>query len=78
MQSVLPSAFKRGMVLLLDGTPQVLEEFHLTGTAPTKHRQRGSKAICAVRLNRPGRTKLRAWALGFFCRIFFDARSFVL
>lgn len=38
MQTVLPSEFKRGMVLMLDGAPQVLEEFHLSGTAQTKHK----------------------------------------
>lgn len=41
MQTVLPSEFKRGMVLLLDGAPQVLEEFHMTGTAQTKHKLHG-------------------------------------
>lgn len=38
MQTVLPSEFKRGMVLMLDGTPQILEEFHITGTAQTRHK----------------------------------------
>jgi len=38
MQTVLPSEFKRGMVLLLDGAPQMLEEFHVSGTAQTKHK----------------------------------------
>ena len=38
MQTILPSEFKRGMVLLLDGAPQMLEEFHLSGTAQTKHK----------------------------------------
>ncbi len=38
MQTVLPSEFKRGMVLILDGSPQVLEEFHLSGTAQTRHK----------------------------------------
>jgi len=38
MQTVLPSEFKRGMVLLLDAAPQILEEFHLSGTAQTKHK----------------------------------------
>jgi elongation factor P len=36
MQTVLPSEFKRGMVLMLGGVPQVLEEFHISGTAQTK------------------------------------------
>jgi elongation factor P len=38
MQTVLPSEFKRGMVLLLDGGPQVLEGLHTSGTAQTKHK----------------------------------------
>lgn len=38
MQTVLPSEFKRGMVLVLDGTPHFVEDFHLTGTAQTKHK----------------------------------------
>jgi elongation factor P len=38
MQTVLPSEFKRGMVLLLDGAPQMLEEFYVSGTAQTKHK----------------------------------------
>jgi len=36
MQAVLPSEFKRGMVLMLGGVPQVVEEFHISGTAQTK------------------------------------------
>ena len=36
MQTVLPSDFKRGMVLLLGGVPEVLEEFHISGTAQTR------------------------------------------
>ena len=36
MQTVLPSAFKRGMILMLGGIPQVLEEFHISGAAQTK------------------------------------------
>jgi len=36
MQTVLPSEFKRGMVLMLAGVPQVVEEFHISGTAQTK------------------------------------------
>jgi len=39
MQTVLPSEFKRLMVLMLDGTPHVIEDFHITGTAQTRHRQ---------------------------------------
>jgi elongation factor P len=38
MQTVLTSEFKRGMVLLLDGEPQMLEEFHVSGTAQTRHK----------------------------------------
>lgn len=38
MQTVLPSEFKRGMVLLLDGAPQVIDDFHTSGTAQTKHK----------------------------------------
>src|SRR5260221_6850295 len=36
MQTVLPSEFKRGMVLMLAGVPQAVEEFHISGTAQTK------------------------------------------
>jgi elongation factor P len=38
MQTVLTSEFKRGLVLLLDGEPQMLEEFHVSGTAQTRHK----------------------------------------
>lgn len=38
MQTVLPSEFKRGMVLMLDGAPHIIEDFHITGTAQTKHK----------------------------------------
>jgi len=38
MQTVLPSEFKRGMVLLLEGAPQVIEDFHVSGTAQTRHK----------------------------------------
>jgi elongation factor P len=38
MQTVLPSELKRGMALLLDGTPQLVEDLHTTGTAQTKHK----------------------------------------
>src|SRR5262249_336884 len=37
MQTVLSSDFKRGMVLMLDGAPHVLEAFHLSGTAQSNH-----------------------------------------
>jgi elongation factor P len=38
MQTVLPSEFKRAMVLMLDNTPHVIEDFHASGTAQTKHK----------------------------------------
>ncbi|NGO39122.1 elongation factor P [Limisphaera ngatamarikiensis] len=38
MQTVLPSEFKKGMVLVLDGAPHVIEELQVTGTAQTKHK----------------------------------------
>lgn len=38
MQTILPSEFKRLMVLLLDGVPHVIEEFHTSGTAQTRHK----------------------------------------
>lgn len=36
MHTVLPSEFKRGMVIMVDGAPQIIEDFHVTGTAQTK------------------------------------------
>ncbi len=38
MQTVLPSEFKRGMVLLLDGSPHLIEDFRSTGTAKFKQK----------------------------------------
>lgn len=38
MRTILPSEFQPGLVLLLEGAPHTLEEFHTTGTAKTKHR----------------------------------------
>lgn len=38
MQTILPSEFKRGMVLMLDGAPQIIDDFHTSGTAQTKHK----------------------------------------
>jgi elongation factor P len=38
MQTVLPSELKHAMVVLVDGAPHVVEEFHLSGTAQTKHK----------------------------------------
>ncbi|MCX8071934.1 MAG: elongation factor P [Candidatus Binatia bacterium] len=38
MPTVSPAEFKRGMVLLLDGVPHVIEEMHSTGTAKFKQK----------------------------------------
>jgi elongation factor P len=38
MQTILPAEFKRMMVLMLDGVPHVIEEFHTSGTAQTRHK----------------------------------------
>jgi elongation factor P len=38
MQTVLPADFKRGMALLIEGVPQLIEDFHVSGTAQTKHK----------------------------------------
>jgi elongation factor P len=38
MQTILPGEFKRAMVLMLDNAPHVLEDFHGSGTAQTKHK----------------------------------------
>jgi elongation factor P len=38
MQTILPSEFKRQMVLMLDGGPHVIEDLHTSGTAQTKHK----------------------------------------
>ncbi len=38
MQTVLPSEFKRLMVLMLDGSPHVIEDMHTSGTAQTRHK----------------------------------------
>jgi elongation factor P len=38
MQTILPSEFKRMMVLVLDGVPHIVEDFHTSGTAQTRHR----------------------------------------
>jgi len=40
MQTVLSSELKRGMVLLVEGGPHAVEEFHVSGTAQTKHKLR--------------------------------------
>jgi elongation factor P len=38
METILPSEFKRQMVLLLDGAPHVVEDMHTSGTAQTRHK----------------------------------------
>jgi elongation factor P len=38
MQTLLPSEFKRQMVLMLDGAPHVIEDLHTSGTAQTRHK----------------------------------------
>ena len=38
MQTVLPSEFKRSMVVLLDAAPYVIEDLHTSGTAQTRHK----------------------------------------
>jgi len=38
MQTILPSEFKRQMVLILDGAPNIIEDMHTSGTAQTRHR----------------------------------------
>ena len=38
METVLPSEFKRQMVLMLDGAPHVVEDMHTSGTAQTRHK----------------------------------------
>jgi elongation factor P len=38
MQTILPSEFKRQMVLMLDGAPHVVEDMHTSGTAQTRHK----------------------------------------
>src|ERR1022692_536259 len=38
MQTLLPSEFKRQMILMLDGAPHIIEDLHTSGTAQTRHR----------------------------------------
>jgi elongation factor P len=38
MQTILPSEFKRQMVLMLEGGPHVIEDLHISGTAQTRHK----------------------------------------
>jgi elongation factor P len=59
MQTALPSEFKRQMVLLLDGSPYVVEDLHVSGTAQTRHKLH---------------TKLRQLTTGrFIDRVFADS-----
>lgn len=41
MQTISPTELKRGMVLMIEGAPQILDDFHITGTAQTKHKIHG-------------------------------------
>jgi elongation factor P len=38
MQTILPSEFKRGTSILQDGVPHFIEDFHVSGTAQTRHK----------------------------------------
>jgi translation elongation factor P/translation initiation factor 5A len=38
MQKLLPSSFRNGLVLMLEGSPFIIEDLHHTGTAKTKHK----------------------------------------
>lgn len=38
MQTILPSEFKRLMVIMLEGAPHVIEDLHTSGTAQTRHK----------------------------------------
>jgi elongation factor P len=38
METVLPTEFKRMMVVILEGAPYIIEDFHQSGTAQTKHK----------------------------------------
>jgi elongation factor P len=38
VQTILPSEFKRQMVLMLEGSPHVVEDMHTSGTAQTRHK----------------------------------------
>jgi elongation factor P len=38
METILPSEFKRMMVLMLEGAPHVIEDMHTSGTAQTRHK----------------------------------------
>lgn len=56
MQTLSPSQFRRGLVLMLDQHPFLLEDFHITGTAKTKH-----KLHAFLRNLRTGRTAERVF-----------------
>ena len=38
MQTVSSSEFKRGLALMLEGAPQIIDDFYTTGTAQTRHK----------------------------------------
>lgn len=38
METILPSEFKRQMVVMLEGGPHVIEDMHTSGTAQTRHK----------------------------------------
>ena len=38
METILPSEFKRQMVVMLEGGPHVVEDMHTSGTAQTRHK----------------------------------------
>jgi elongation factor P len=38
METVLPSEFKRQMILMLESGPHVIEDLHTSGTAQTRHK----------------------------------------
>jgi elongation factor P len=38
MQTILPSEFKRGLSILIEGVPHFIEDFHVSGTAQTRHK----------------------------------------
>jgi len=50
MQTALPSEFRRGMVVMVDNAPHIIEDLRLSGTAQTKH-----KLHCKLRNLRNGR-----------------------
>ncbi len=50
MHTVFTTELKRGMVVILEGMPYILEDFHLAGTAQTRH-----KFHCKLRNLKTGR-----------------------